>query len=89
MCIRDRANPDDQATITEPVYANTSSEEGAAAALSLYNSNPDMDALIVAGGGGDPLFGSIGALANEGLCFHLYMESEGWGSERIYSGVFL
>ena len=53
--------------MTEPVYANTSSEEGAAAALSLYNSNPDMDALIVAGGGGDPLVGSIGALANEGL----------------------
>lgn len=26
-----------------------------------------MDALIVAGGGGDPLVGSIGALANEGL----------------------
>ena len=51
------ANPDDQATITEPVYANTSSEEGAAAALSLYNSNPDMDALIVAGVGGDPLEG--------------------------------
>ena len=61
------ANPDDQATMTEPVYANTSSEEGAAAALSLYNSNPDMDALIVAGGGGDPLVGSIGALSNEGL----------------------
>ena len=61
------ANPDDQATLTEPVYANTSSEEGAAAALSLYNSNPDMDALIVAGGGGDPLVGSIGAFANEGL----------------------
>ena len=49
------ANPDDQATMTEPVYANTSSEEGAAAALSLYNSNPDMDALIVAGGGGDQI----------------------------------
>ena len=61
------ANPDDQATLTEPVYANTSSEEGAAAALSLINSNPDTDALIVAGGGGDPLVGSIGALANEGL----------------------
>lgn len=61
------ANPDDPASMTEPVYANTSSEEGAAAALSLYNSNPDMDALIVAGGGGDPLVGSIGALANEGL----------------------
>ncbi|WP_408070893.1 sugar ABC transporter substrate-binding protein [Butyrivibrio sp. JL13D10] len=61
------AHPDDQATMTEPVYANTSSEEGAAAAMSLYNSNPGMDALIVAGGGGDPLVGSIGAYANEGL----------------------
>ena len=61
------SHPDDQATITEPVYANTSSEEGAAAAMSLYNSNPGMDALIVAGGGGDPLVGSIGAYANEGL----------------------
>ncbi|SFU71189.1 sugar ABC transporter substrate-binding protein [Butyrivibrio sp. INlla21] len=62
-----KAHPDDQATMTEPVYANTSSEEGAAAAMSLYNSNPGMDALIVAGGGGDPLVGSIGAFANEGL----------------------
>ncbi len=61
------AHADDPATITEPVYANTSSEEGAAAAMSLYNSNPGMDALIVAGGGGDPLVGSIGAYANEGL----------------------
>ncbi len=61
------ANPDDQATMTDPVYANTSSEEGASVALSLVNSNPDMDALIVAGGGGDPLVGAIGALANEGL----------------------
>ena len=61
------ANPKDQATMTEPVYANTSSEEGAQAAMSLYNSNPGMDALIVAGGGGDPLVGSIGAFANEGL----------------------
>jgi ribose transport system substrate-binding protein len=61
------AHANDPATITEPVYANTSSEEGAAAAMSLYNSNPGMDALIVAGGGGDPLVGSIGAYANEGL----------------------
>ena len=61
------SHADDPATITEPVYANTSSEEGAAAAMSLYNSNPGMDALIVAGGGGDPLVGSIGAFANEGL----------------------
>ena len=61
------SHADEPATITEPVYANTSSEEGAAAAMSLYNSNPGMDALIVAGGGGDPLVGSIGAYANEGL----------------------
>lgn len=61
------ANADDQATMTEPVYANTSSEEGASAAMSLYNSNPGMDALIVAGGGGDPLVGSIGAYENAGL----------------------
>ena len=61
------SHADDPATMTEPVYANTSSEEGAAAAMSLYNSNPGMDALIVAGGGGDPLVGSIGAFANEGL----------------------
>ena len=58
-----KANPDDQATLSEPVYANTSSEEGAAAAMSLYNSIPNMDALIVAGGGGDPLVGSIGEFA--------------------------
>ena len=61
------SHANDPATMTEPVYANTSSEEGAAAAMSLYNSNPGMDALIVAGGGGDPLVGSIGAYANEGL----------------------
>lgn len=61
------AHPDDQATMTEPSYANTSSEEGAQVAMALYNSNPNMDALIVAGGGGDPLVGSIGAFANEGL----------------------
>ena len=61
------SHADDPATMTEPVYANTSSEEGAAVAMSLYNSNPGMDALIVAGGGGDPLVGSIGAYANEGL----------------------
>ncbi len=61
------ANPDDQAVLTEPVYANTSSEEGATVAMSLYNSNPGMDALIVAGGGGDPLVGSIGAYEANGL----------------------
>ncbi|MCD7838384.1 MAG: sugar ABC transporter substrate-binding protein [Clostridiales bacterium] len=61
------ANPDDQATMTDPVYANTSSEEGAQVTTSFINTYPDMDALIVAGGGGDPLVGSIGAIENLGL----------------------
>lgn len=61
------AHPDDQAVMTDPVYANTSSEEGAQVTTSFVNTYPDMDALIVAGGGGDPLVGSIGALENLGL----------------------
>ena len=63
------ANPDDQATLSEPVYANTSAEEGATVTKNFIASNyPDnMDALIVAGGGGDPLVGSIGEIEAEGL----------------------
>lgn len=60
-------NPDDEATLTDPVYANTSSEEGAQVTNSFVNTYPDMDALIVAGGGGDPLVGSIGAIENLGM----------------------
>lgn len=59
-------NPNDKATLTDPVYANTSSEEGAKVATSFMNSYPKMDALIVAGGGGDPLVGSVGAIKNAG-----------------------
>lgn len=61
------AHPDDEALLTDPVYANTSSEEGATVTNSFVNTYPDMDALIVAGGGGDPLVGSIGALENLGM----------------------
>ena len=60
------AHPDDPVTMTEPVYANTSSSEGAQVTQQFVNNYPDMDALIVAGGGGDPLVGSIGQLANMG-----------------------
>lgn len=60
-------NPDDQATLSDPVYANTSSTEGATVTQQFYNADPDMDALIVAGGGGDPLVGSVGQLENMGL----------------------
>ncbi len=61
------AHPDDPVVLTDPVYANTSSSEGASVTQQFYNTNPNMDALIVAGGGGDPLVGSIGQLANMNL----------------------
>lgn len=59
-------NPNDKVTMTDPVYANTSSEQGANVTKSFMNSYPKMDALIVAGGGGDPLVGSVGAIKNAG-----------------------
>ncbi len=63
------AHPDDQATLSEPVYANTSSDEGAKVTANFISTSyPDnMDSLIVAGGGGDPLVGSIGEIEAEGL----------------------
>ena len=61
-----QAHPDDKVNMTEPVYANTSAEEGASVAKSFMNSYPDMDALIVAGGVGDPLVGAIGAINSAG-----------------------
>ena len=47
------AHPTDKATMTDPVYANTSSAEGARVTEQFVNTYPNMDALIVAGGGGD------------------------------------
>ncbi|WP_083307247.1 twin-arginine translocation signal domain-containing protein [Olsenella sp. HMSC062G07] len=61
------AHPDDKVALSDPVYANTSSSEGANVTQQFYNTDPTMDALIVAGGGGDPLVGSVGQLANMGL----------------------
>lgn len=60
------AHADDKVTLTEPQYAQTSSEGGAQVAQAYMNSYPNMDALVVAGGGGDPLVGSIGAIKNAG-----------------------
>ena len=62
-----KENPDDQAKLSEPQYAGTSSDGGSKAAEALMSADDTIDALIPAGGGGDPLVGSIGALANEGL----------------------
>lgn len=62
-----KANPNDQIKLSDPVYANTSSSEGANVTQQFYNTDKDMDALIVAGGGGDPLVGSVGQLKNMNL----------------------
>lgn len=58
-----KAHPDDQAKLSEPQYAGTTSEGGSKAADALMQADPDLDAIIPAGGGGDPLQGAITAIA--------------------------
>ena len=58
--------PDDQAKLSEPQYAGTSSEGGSKAAEALMAADPSLDALIPAGGGGDPLQGAIAAVERAG-----------------------
>ena len=60
------AHPDDPAVLSEPQYAGTSSEGGSKAAEALMSANPDLDAIIPAGGGGDPLQGAIAAVERAG-----------------------
>lgn len=59
-------HPDDQAKLSEPQYAGTSSEGGAKAANALMQADPNLDAMIPAGGGGDPLQGAISAIESAG-----------------------
>ena len=60
------AHPDDPATLSEPQYAGTSSDGGRQAAEALMSADPNIDALIPAGGGGDPLQGAIAAVEGAG-----------------------
>jgi len=60
------AHPTDKVIMSDPQYAGTTAEQGAAVANSFMNSDAKMDALIVAGGGGDPLVGSVGAIKSAG-----------------------
>ena len=57
-----KEHPNDQAKLSEPQYAGTSSEGGSKAAEALMAADPNLDALIPAGGGGDPLQGAIAAV---------------------------
>ncbi len=59
-------HPDDQAKLSEPQYAGTSSEGGSKAAEALMAADPKLDALIPAGGGGDPLLGAVAAVERAG-----------------------
>ncbi len=60
------AHPDDQVTLSEPQYAGTTAEGGTKAAEALMAANPDLDALIPAGGGGEPLLGTVAAIEAAG-----------------------
>ncbi|MGN0902451.1 MAG: sugar ABC transporter substrate-binding protein, partial [Succinivibrio sp.] len=61
-----KSHPDDLVKLSEPQYAGTSSEGGSKAAEALMAANPGLDALIPAGGGGDPLQGAIAAVERAG-----------------------
>lgn len=61
-----KEHPDDPAKLSEPQYAGTSSEGGSKAAEALMSADPTLDALIPAGGGGDPLQGAIAAVERAG-----------------------
>lgn len=59
-------NPDDPATLSEPQYAGTTAEGGSDAANALMQADPNLDAIIPAGGGGEPLLGAIAAIETAG-----------------------
>ena len=61
------ANPDDQIELLEPQYGRTTTDTGRAPAEAIIDANPDIDALIVAGGGGDTLLGAIAGIEAKGL----------------------
>ena len=56
----------DLASIIYPVYAGTTVEGGIKAAEKLISENEDIDAIIPAGGGGDPLKGALYAIEAAG-----------------------
>ncbi len=70
-----KAHPDDQVNLSEPQYAGTSSEGGSKAAEALMAANPKLDALIPAGGGGDPLQGAIAAVERAGKTGKIHIVS--------------
>ena len=60
-------NPNDPVVLLDPQYGRTTTDTGRATAEAIIDANPDIDALIVAGGGGDTLLGAIAAIEAKGL----------------------
>lgn len=56
------AHPDDKVVLLDPQYGGTTSDTGRSTAEAIINANPDITALIVAGGGGDTLVGALAAI---------------------------
>ena len=61
------AHAEDQIELLEPQYGRTTTDTGRATAEAIIDANPDIDALIVAGGGGDTLLGAIAGIEAKGL----------------------
>ena len=61
------AHPDAQIELLEPQYGRTTTDTGRQTAEAIIDANPDIDALIVAGGGGDTLLGAIAGIEAKGL----------------------
>ncbi|MCR5097534.1 MAG: substrate-binding domain-containing protein [Lachnospiraceae bacterium] len=59
-------NRENKVNLLEPVYAGITYEGGYSAVEKLLDIEPSMDALIVAGGGGEPLVGALAALSDKG-----------------------
>ena len=62
-----KANPNDQVVLLEPQYGGTTTDTGRKTAEAIIQANPDIDALIVAGGGGDALIGANAGIEGLGL----------------------
>ena len=60
-------HPNDKVVLLDPQYGRTTTDTGRATAEAIIDANPDIDALIVAGGGGDTLLGAIAAIEAKGL----------------------
>lgn len=83
-------HPDDQAVLLEPQYGRTTSDTGRATAEAIIAANPDIDALIAAGGGGDPLIGAIAAIDGLGLTEQIQVVSTDFLpdlGEKLQSGA--